>query len=113
MANATDVPQLQSVARCLRAAYAPASMQALRSGALGPLPLPHPSRSRLHPLVRFRAAPHGLRGGEFLPPRATNKTALTKEVTRSPQTSPPRVEPSTVGHAPFFHFGSALLIACN
>eukprot|EP00965_Chrysotila_dentata_P123878 4094385-Pleurochrysis_carterae.AAC.1 len=37
-------------------------------------------------------------------------TQLTKEV-RSPQTSPPRVEPS-MGHASFSHFESALL-ACN
>eukprot|EP00965_Chrysotila_dentata_P081122 2677555-Pleurochrysis_carterae.AAC.1 len=33
---------------------------ALRSGALGPLPLPRPSLSRLHPLTRSRVALSGL-----------------------------------------------------
>eukprot|EP00965_Chrysotila_dentata_P048866 1621694-Pleurochrysis_carterae.AAC.1 len=45
MASAAGVSRLHSVARYPRAAHAPASTQALRSGALGPLLLPqHPSR---------------------------------------------------------------------
>eukprot|EP00965_Chrysotila_dentata_P061848 2048906-Pleurochrysis_carterae.AAC.1 len=42
MTNATGVPWLHSVACCHRAAHASASTQALRNGALRPLPLPPP-----------------------------------------------------------------------
>eukprot|EP00965_Chrysotila_dentata_P170852 5639238-Pleurochrysis_carterae.AAC.1 len=40
MVDATSVPRLHSVVRCLCAAHALASTQALRSGALEPMPLP-------------------------------------------------------------------------
>eukprot|EP00965_Chrysotila_dentata_P140932 4658946-Pleurochrysis_carterae.AAC.1 len=63
MANATGVPRLHSVARCHCAGHAPASTQALRSGALRPLPLPRPLRLRLRPLAGFPVAPRGLRTG--------------------------------------------------
>eukprot|EP00965_Chrysotila_dentata_P177738 5871138-Pleurochrysis_carterae.AAC.1 len=63
MANAAGVPRLHSVACCPCAAHAPASTQALCSGALRPLPLPRPLRLRLRPLARFLVAPRGLRAG--------------------------------------------------
>eukprot|EP00965_Chrysotila_dentata_P090503 2986516-Pleurochrysis_carterae.AAC.1 len=74
MANATGFPRLHSVARCLCAAHASAFTQALRSGALKPMPLPRPLRSRRHPLACFRLAARGLQTGEFSPPRAKNNT---------------------------------------
>eukprot|EP00965_Chrysotila_dentata_P007787 254332-Pleurochrysis_carterae.AAC.3 len=57
MANATDFSLLHSVARCPRTAHAPASTQSLRGSAVGPLPLPRPSRSRLHPLALNKTGP--------------------------------------------------------
>eukprot|EP00965_Chrysotila_dentata_P123964 4097249-Pleurochrysis_carterae.AAC.1 len=74
MANATGIPRLHSAASCLCAAHAPASTQALRSGALRPLPLLRPSRFRLHPLACFLVAPSGLQIGEFSPSRAKSNT---------------------------------------
>eukprot|EP00965_Chrysotila_dentata_P146524 4837889-Pleurochrysis_carterae.AAC.3 len=74
MANATSVPQLHSVARSLCAAHATASTQALRSGALEPLPLPRPLCTQLRPLACFPLALRGLQTGEFSPPRAKNNT---------------------------------------
>eukprot|EP00965_Chrysotila_dentata_P149791 4946332-Pleurochrysis_carterae.AAC.1 len=47
-------------------------MQALRSGALEPLPLPAPWCSQLPPLDRSLVAPQGRHTEEFSPPRATN-----------------------------------------
>eukprot|EP00965_Chrysotila_dentata_P004820 158066-Pleurochrysis_carterae.AAC.1 len=72
MANATGVPRLHSVARCLHAAHAPASTQALRSGALKLLPPPPPLAFSTPPLACFLVAPRGLQTGEFSPPRAEN-----------------------------------------
>eukprot|EP00965_Chrysotila_dentata_P163929 5412113-Pleurochrysis_carterae.AAC.1 len=106
MANVTGLPRLHSLARCCCAAHAPASKQAPRSGALKPLPHPHSLRSRLHPLACSPLAPRGLQTKKFSPPRAKNNT--TNKEARSPQTSPPRVEPS-MGHASFSHSESALL----
>eukprot|EP00965_Chrysotila_dentata_P060863 2017310-Pleurochrysis_carterae.AAC.1 len=64
MANATGLPRLHSVARCLCAAHAPAFTQAPRGSALKPLPRPRPLRSRLHTLAcfPFRAARPANRG---------------------------------------------------
>eukprot|EP00965_Chrysotila_dentata_P212533 6187096-Pleurochrysis_carterae.AAC.1 len=67
MANATGVPRLHSVACCPCVAHTPASTQALRSGALQPLPLHRPLRFPLRPLACFPVAPRGLRAGEFSP----------------------------------------------
>eukprot|EP00965_Chrysotila_dentata_P021944 726388-Pleurochrysis_carterae.AAC.1 len=82
MASATGVSRLHSVACCLRAAHAPAPVQAPRNGALRPLPLPRPSRSRLPPIARLRIALQGLRTKEFSPPRATNNA--TNEAREKP-----------------------------